>query len=80
VTTDVPGCREVVADGVNGLLCEVRNAASLAEKLAQMLDMSGAERRAMAERGRQKVAKEFDERVVVETYKDLVQKMTGVLL
>jgi glycosyltransferase involved in cell wall biosynthesis len=80
VATDVPGCREVVADGVNGLLCEVRNAASLAASLARMLDMSDTERRAMAERGRQKVAQEFDERVVVETYKDLVQKMTGVLL
>jgi glycosyltransferase involved in cell wall biosynthesis len=80
VTTDVPGCREVVADGVNGLLCEVRSAESLATQLARMLDMSHAERRAMAERGRQKVAQEFDERVVVETYKDLVQKMTGVLL
>ena len=69
-----------MADGVNGLLCEVRNAESLAATLARMLDMSGAERRAMAERGRKKVAEEFDERVVVETYKDLVQKMTGVLL
>jgi glycosyltransferase involved in cell wall biosynthesis len=80
VATDVPGCREVVADGVNGLLCEVRNAASLAGSLARMLDMSDTERRAMAERGRQKVATEFDERVVVETYKDLVRKITGVLL
>ncbi|MBB5497162.1 glycosyltransferase family 4 protein [Paraburkholderia sp. MM5384-R2] len=80
VATDVPGCREVVADGLNGLLCEARNAQSLAASLARMLDMSGAERRAMAERGRQKVATEFDERMVVETYKDLVQKITGVLL
>jgi glycosyltransferase involved in cell wall biosynthesis len=80
VATDVPGCREVVADGVNGLLCEVRNAASLVASLARMLDMSDTERRAMAERGRQKVATEFDERVVVETYKDLVRKITGVLL
>ncbi|MBC8738384.1 glycosyltransferase family 4 protein [Paraburkholderia sp. UCT31] len=80
VATDVPGCREVVADGVNGLLCEARNAQSLAASLARMLDMSGAERRTMAERGRQKVATEFDERMVVETYKDLVQKITGVLL
>ena len=80
VATDVPGCREVVADGVNGLLCEARNAESLAASLARMVDMSVAERRAMAERGRQKVATEFDERTVVETYKDLVQKITGVLL
>jgi glycosyltransferase involved in cell wall biosynthesis len=80
VATDVPGCREVVADGVNGLLCEVRNVDSLAAKLAQMLDMSSGERRAMGERGRAKVAKEFDERGVVERYRNLVQQLTGVSL
>ncbi|WP_144158638.1 glycosyltransferase family 4 protein [Paraburkholderia sp. BCC1885] len=80
VATDVPGCREVVADGVNGLLCEVRNAGSLAQRLAQMLDMSGDARRAMGERGRQKVAAEFDERVVINKYKDLIRNLTGVSL
>ncbi|MBP0593864.1 glycosyltransferase family 4 protein [Paraburkholderia sp. LEh10] len=80
VATDVPGCREVVADGVTGLLCGVRNVDSLAAKLAQMLDMSGDERRMMGERGRQKVATEFDERSVVQRYKDLVRQLTGVSL
>jgi glycosyltransferase involved in cell wall biosynthesis len=80
VATDVPGCREVVADGVNGLLCEVRSADSLAAKLAQMLDMSEEARRAMAERGREKVSTEFDERIVVQRYKDLIHQMTGVAL
>jgi glycosyltransferase involved in cell wall biosynthesis len=80
VATDVPGCREVVAHGVNGLLCELRDAGSLADRLAQMLDMSGEARRAMGERGRQKVMAEFDERVVINQYKDLVHNLTGVLL
>ncbi|WP_419539436.1 glycosyltransferase [Paraburkholderia bengalensis] len=80
VATDVPGCREVVADGVNGLLCEVRSAESLAAKLSQMLDMPIDERRAMGERGREKVAQEFDERKVVERYKDVVRELTGVSL
>lgn len=80
VATNVPGCRDVVADGVNGLLCEVRSAESLAAKLAQMLDMSDAERRAMAERGRERVVNEFDERIVVQRYKDLIRHMTGVAL
>ncbi|RFU46037.1 glycosyltransferase family 4 protein [Paraburkholderia sp. DHOC27] len=80
VATDVPGCREVVAHGVNGLLCEVRNAESLAGRLAQMLDMSEAERRAMSERGRQKVMAEFDERGVINQYKDLIRNLTGVSL
>jgi glycosyltransferase involved in cell wall biosynthesis len=80
VATDVPGCREVVEHGVNGLLCEVRNVASLADALARMLDMSDEARRAMAQRGRQKVANEFDERLVIERYKDLLNNLTGVTL
>ncbi|HVE10934.1 MAG TPA: glycosyltransferase family 4 protein [Paraburkholderia sp.] len=80
VATDVPGCREVVEHGVNGLLCEVRNVESLAAQLARMLDLSDAERQRMGQRGRQKVAAEFDERAVVERYKDLLNNLTGVSL
>jgi glycosyltransferase involved in cell wall biosynthesis len=80
VATDVPGCREVVADGVNGLLCAARDAASLADALARMLERSPDARRAMGERGRQKVAAEFDERDVVHRYTDLIRTLTGVSL
>ena len=78
VATDVPGCREVVADRENGLLCEARNAASLEAALAAMLDMGADARRAMGERGRKKIEKEFDERGVVQRYRELVRQLTGV--
>ena len=37
VTTDVPGCRDVVTHGLNGLLVPVRNASALAEALGTLL-------------------------------------------
>lgn len=37
VTTDVPGCREVVTDGVHGLCVPARNANALADALAQLI-------------------------------------------
>jgi glycosyltransferase involved in cell wall biosynthesis len=37
VTTDVPGCRDVVTHGLNGLLVPVRNAPVLAEALEALL-------------------------------------------
>lgn len=37
VATDVPGCRDVVHDEVNGLLARVRDAADLADKLARLV-------------------------------------------
>jgi glycosyltransferase involved in cell wall biosynthesis len=37
ITTDVPGCRETVTHGMNGLLVKVRDAGSLANAMREML-------------------------------------------
>jgi glycosyltransferase involved in cell wall biosynthesis len=37
VTTDVPGCREVVTDGVHGLCVPARDAGALAVALAKLV-------------------------------------------
>jgi glycosyltransferase involved in cell wall biosynthesis len=37
VTTDVPGCREVVTDGINGLLVPPRDAHALADALERLI-------------------------------------------
>lgn len=77
VATDVPGCRDVVTDGVTGLLCEARHASHLADKLETMLAMPYDERKAMGERGRAKIAEQFDETVVVARYLETLRALTG---
>ncbi len=37
ITTDAPGCRETVTDGVNGLLVEPRNATQLTEAMERFI-------------------------------------------
>ena len=64
VTTDVPGCREVVTDGVNGLLVPARDAAALAIAIVRLQDDPGLRLR-LAEAGRHKALAQFDERVVL---------------
>ncbi|MFC5430221.1 glycosyltransferase family 4 protein [Paraburkholderia denitrificans] len=78
VATDVPGCREVVEHGVNGLLCEARNAASLTARLTDILETNRAGREKMSDLGRKKIEKEFDERGVVQRYRELIHQITGV--
>lgn len=68
ITTDAVGCREVVRDSVNGYLCNVRDAADLAQKMEKMLSLSSEQRVEMGRRGRQKVESEFDEQIVVGKY------------
>src|SRR5690606_12419504 len=65
VTTDSVGCRDVVDDGINGYLCKPQDAIDLADKMAQIVALSHAEREAMGQRGREKMEHEFDEQIVV---------------
>ena len=64
VTTDVPGCREVVTHEVDGLLVPVRDGDALARAIARLQEDSGLRVR-LAEAGRRKALERFDERIVV---------------
>lgn len=67
VTTDMPGCREIVADGDNGLLVPARDAVALAAALGTLLT-DPVRRQRMGQRGRERVLAEFSEaRIVAET-------------
>lgn len=68
VASDVPGCREVIDDGITGILCKVRSAAELAGAMEQIAAMTPAERAAMGAAGRRKVAAEYDQRLVADAY------------
>ena len=68
VTTDAPGCREIVEDGVNGFLVPVRDAMALSEKIEHLLDHPDLCQQFGAA-GRKMVLHEFDEQIVFrETY------------
>lgn len=75
VTTDVPGCREVVTNNVDGLLVPVKNATALADALARLCDDPTLRAR-LGAAARAKALAEFDERIVIErtmmVYEELV--------
>jgi glycosyltransferase involved in cell wall biosynthesis len=68
ITTNVVGCKDVVIDGENGMLCEVKNSIDLASKMKDMLMLSEAQRKLMGEKGRAKMEKEYDEKIVIQKY------------
>lgn len=63
VTTDVPGCREIVRDGDNGILVEVRNSMALADALEKLL-ADPELRQQMGRRGRERVMNEFSQEII----------------
>ena len=77
VTTDVPGCREIVINEKNGLLVPAKNAQALAKAINRLIN-SPELCKQMGEKGREMVEKEFSlDKVVGETldlYKYLLDK------
>ena len=64
VTTDVPGCREVVTHEVDGLLVPVKDAKALASAIERLhLDPAWARELGLAARAR--ALREFDEKIVI---------------
>lgn len=68
ITTDIPGCREAVADGQTGILCKPQDIDSLYQAMKRFLALSFEERAAMGEAARQKMEAEFaKEQIVAQT-------------
>lgn len=81
VTTDVPGCREIVQDGRNGILVPPQNVNKLADALSFLLTNPMVRQR-MAKRGRQFAVANFSiDRVVMDTisiYRELLERRQPV--
>lgn len=75
VATDVPGCHEVVVDGYNGYLCEVKNAEDLASKMEQIILMPQEERVKMGLNGRQLMIDKFDVKHVINQYENVITEL-----
>ena len=65
IATDIPGCREIVEHGRNGLLVPPRNSAALAEAAERLIE-DGKLRRRMGILGRERMEKRFDQRQINE--------------
>ncbi|AIL13533.1 hypothetical protein IM40_08635 [Candidatus Paracaedimonas acanthamoebae] len=65
VTTDVPGCREVVQNEKNGLLVPSKNALALAEAI-QKLIINSPLRKKMGKQGREIIERNFSEKKLIQ--------------
>ena len=74
VSTDVPGCRDVVRHGVNGLLVPARDATALATAIKHLV-ANPEMRLSMGREGRALVEREFALERVVGATLDLYRKI-----
>lgn len=66
IVSNVPGCRQAIAAGRTGWLCEVKSADSLAQCMKRCIALPQAQLLAAGKAARARIETQFDERIVVE--------------
>ena len=66
ITSDIPGCREAVENGVSGYLCPARDADALYEAMRRFVELPESWRGEMGRRGRERMEQKFDKRIIVK--------------
>ena len=73
ITTNRPGCKEIVEDGINGYLIECQDTKALKEKVEKFINLSFSEKKKMGLNARKKVEKEFDRNIVINAYLEEIE-------
>lgn len=78
ITTDVPGCNEVVTNEIDGLLVPIKNPKSIADALSRLKDDPALCYR-LGRAARAKAVSQFDNKIVIQrtldVYKGLIEKL-----
>ena len=73
IASNVPGCKEIIEDGINGYLCAPKNSNDLELQMLKMLKLEERQRYIMGKEGRAKVEKIYDQNIVFEKYQREIQ-------
>lgn len=68
ITTNRPGCREVVLDGDNGYMVPEKDTEALIKAIENFLSLTSDQKREMGLRGRALVESKFSRQIVVDQY------------
>lgn len=77
IATDVPGCNNVVKEGVNGFLCQAKDPAGLADKMEKMCLLQPEKIKELGRNSRRMAVENFSEKIVIDRYIMAIQDIAG---
>ncbi|GEL07221.1 glycosyltransferase family 4 protein [Salisediminibacterium halotolerans] len=72
ITSDKPGCKEIVDDGVNGFIIKELNASEISKQIENFLNLDYTVKKQMGLSGRAKVEREFDRNIIITSYEKVL--------
>ncbi|MBR5419583.1 MAG: glycosyltransferase family 4 protein [Lachnospiraceae bacterium] len=75
ITTDNPGCRETLRDGVSGFMYPGGDVDALVAAVERFLALPNEERREMGLKGRQRMERYFSRQIVIDAYLEEIKEV-----
>ena len=75
IATDVAGCREVVTNDWNGLLCKPKDAEDLFDKMVQIMEIPAERQMQMSKNSYELIHQNFSDKIVFNEYFCLVKEL-----
>lgn len=75
ITTDSPGCREIVKNRINGYIVPLKDSEALLKTVEKFLSLTREQRKAMGQESRRIVEEQFDRKIVVSTYIEMINRI-----
>lgn len=75
IASNIPGCKEIIEDGINGYLFELKSTEGLEEKIIQFIELNSEEKDIMGKKSRKKIEKEFDRDIVINEYMKTIKSI-----
>lgn len=75
ITTNVPGCAETFDDGISGIGFESKSSKALIEAVEKYIAMDYEAKKIMGLKAREKVEREFDKRIVINSYLNAINEI-----
>ena len=78
ITTDRPGCGEIVEDGRNGYVVKAKDVVGLTKTIEKFINLPYEQKVLMGQEGRKKVEREFDRQIVIDAYLKELKRISNV--
>ncbi len=72
IATNIPGSRDLVQEGENGFLVEVKNSDSLADAMEKFINIDTVQKNEMGKKGREIALQKFDEKIIISKYLEII--------
>lgn len=80
IASNVPGCKNIIQNEFNGILCKPKDPLDLENAMLSMMSMTNEQRAKMGQQARKKVEKEFDEKIVINFATTILHELLSVKL